>query len=287
MSLRSSSGALRHVAYIDRGIVLLNKPAGLVCQAQLPRNASLESETNENKFDYLLQGLKNSLNLPDGLFPVHRLDKCTTGSLLLARSASMARDLSRQFSQRTIDKYYLAIVRGGRASFPGGEGTVEAALQYNEGRGSLDSSTKTSNSVTSWKLLATSPVAPLSLIQLKLHTGLKHQLRIHMAQCLRAPILGDALYSSTTSSKSVGKNISLPKDRVLLHSSFLEFDRFRKSGPNKHLRLGLRSPLPSDFLKLCSDLSIRIDPEYARGGIYVDGHRIDGPLLTDLDGRWL
>jgi 23S rRNA-/tRNA-specific pseudouridylate synthase len=111
--------------------------------------------------------------LEDGPYPVHRLDKVirkhsyakisfsliwqgTTGSLILARTLSMARELSQQFQKRTVEKTYLALVRGGAQSFSSTHGQVCSAIQYNDGRASLDHSNLGKHSVTDWELACSS-----------------------------------------------------------------------------------------------------------------------------------
>ena len=61
--------------------------------------------------------------------------------------------------------------------------------------------------------------------------------------------------------------------------------RYRKAGPSKHFRLGIGAPLPKDFLTICQDAGIPLDPTYVNGGLYVDGQGVDH--VPDLEGRWL
>jgi hypothetical protein len=129
--------------------------------------------------------------------------------------------------------------------------------------------------------------APVSLVRLKLLTGLKHQLRVHMAHVLRAPIVGDTLHSHSKLVKAVHTATAVPDDRLFLHASHLSFFRYKKSGSSKRFRLGITAPLPKDFLKACSELMIPLDWEDTQGGLFVDGVRVQEGEVPDIDGRWM
>ena len=84
----------------------------------------------------------------------------TTGSLILARTSAMARDLSQQFQQRTVQKVYLALVRGGAKSFFSTGGQIRSPIQYVNGRASLDPSDLENPSITDWELVGSSVSLP-------------------------------------------------------------------------------------------------------------------------------
>ncbi|OJA14457.1 hypothetical protein AZE42_06746 [Rhizopogon vesiculosus] len=209
----------------------------------------------------------------------------TTGTLLLARSSPAARQLSQQFQSRVVGKTYLALVRGGEKSFPARSGEIRDALEFNDGRVSIGESCAAKFAATDWELLASSPTAPLSLLKLTLHTGLKHQLRIHLAHSLHTPILGDNVYARSNISEKIAKITRLPEKRIFLHAAQLTLSRYKKTGPSKHFRLGIGAPLPRDFLTICRDAGIPLDPTYVDGGLFVDGQGVDD--IPDLEGRWL
>ena len=124
-------------------------------------------------------GIQNKLSLKSTPYPVHRLDKVnsylvplinelktvfkgTTGTLLLATTLQSAQSLSQQFQQGTVEKIYLALVRGGDKSFPVKSGIIKAPLQYHDGRVSLESSRRGKTSLTQWEVVASS-VSHISL----------------------------------------------------------------------------------------------------------------------------
>ncbi|KAH0834154.1 pseudouridine synthase [Lanmaoa asiatica] len=278
----------RLAIYADRGIIVLNKPPYLVCQGsdvqddedQKPR------ERNVDKFNDLLSDLKDHFHLDKVPHTVQRLDKSTTGALVLAKNLTAARQLSQQFHNRTVGKTYLALVRGGEKSFEARSGEIRDAIETDGGHVSISQSCKAKFAATDWELVASSPKAPLSLLKLTLHTGLKHQLRVHLAHSLRAPILGDPVYSRGPISEKITRTIRVPENRVFLHASRLCFSRFRKMGPNKHFRLEVAAALPSDFVTLCKDAGIPLDKWDTTGGLFVDDEPA-GHAIPDLDGKWL
>ncbi|KAJ8518971.1 hypothetical protein ONZ45_g4028 [Pleurotus djamor] len=107
-----------------------------------------------------------------------------------------------------------------------------------------------------------------------------------MAYSLRAPILGDPLYATAKVTKAISDVTTIPAQRTFLHASLIEMDRYLKTGPKKRIRLGLRAPLPADFLKICSDASLPINPAFIKGGVTVDGTPIDENTFPPLEGKW-
>ncbi|PPQ94280.1 hypothetical protein CVT25_004937 [Psilocybe cyanescens] len=207
---------------------------------------------------------------------VHRLDKPTTGCLLVALNSANGKSLSRQFQQGTVNKTYLALVRGGEKSFDSKSGRIDIPILYNDGRGEI--STEGKSSVTEWELLGSSTKAPLSLLRLHLITGNKHQLRIHLAKSLNTPILGDFIYSLKPLNPTVTDATEIPKGRLFLHASEVSFYKYTDRG--KRYRLGIRSPVPLDFQFICRDVGI--DLPHVDGAMMIDGNM---PQDDDLDRR--
>ncbi|KIK93591.1 hypothetical protein PAXRUDRAFT_828804 [Paxillus rubicundulus Ve08.2h10] len=276
----------RLAIYADRSIIVLNKPPYLICQGSEKGEDQPPRERNVDKFNDLLSDLKDQFHLEKVPHTVHRLDKATTGALVLAKNLTAARQLSQQFRNRTIGKTYLALVRGGAQSFSAQSGEIRDPLESINGRVSISQSCNAKFAATDWELIASSPRVPLSLLRVKLHTGLKHQLRVHLAHSLHTPILGDPVYTRSAVSDKVARVIKVPENRIFLHASRLCLSRFRKAGPNKHFRLEVAAALPGDFVTLCKDTGIPLKEWDVSGGMFVDGEPA-GDEITDLDGRWL
>ena len=171
----------------DARLVVIDKPSGwLVHRSNLDRH-----ETR-----ILVQALRDQLGRR--VFPVHRLDKGTSGVLLFALDAEAARDLGGQFERNEVGKRYLAVVRG----WPAESGLIDHALSdAADPQGGCTGSVPRP-AVTRYRRLATVelpfavdryPVARYALVALEPLTGRRHQLRRHMKH-IAHPIIGDATH---------------------------------------------------------------------------------------------
>ncbi|EIM83093.1 pseudouridine synthase [Stereum hirsutum FP-91666 SS1] len=260
----------RSILYHDRALIVVNKPHSLVAQA-----TSRANHKNVVDFDKMLTAIKKHLGLDELPYPLHRLDKPTTGVLVLAKHKKAAQQLSQQFQSREVQKSYLALVRAGKKTFQTNTGIISAPLVIEDGHVALSTGTAQveKSAITSWELLASSQKAPLSLVRLQLHTGLKHQLRVHLSRVLGAPILGDALYTRTPPADEITSLPTYVKERLYLHAHSISLHRYRREGPNKRYQLTVAAPPPLDFLKLCKEagLTEELDEDTIRGGVFVDG----------------
>ncbi len=183
--------------HADQGLIVADKPAGLLCQPGL----------GANQADSLLSRLRHhwpSLQL------VHRLDRDTSGLLLLSTNADLHRALSRLFAERRVLKIYRADVAGQPAT---PSGSITLALSKRSHQPPLygpDPGGKPCRS--DWRLLEHR--AGWSRLELVPHTGRSHQLRVHLA-AIGHPILGDPLYGAPHAPAS---------DRLKLHASRLAFE---------------------------------------------------------------
>ena len=212
-----------HVLHEDADLLVIDKPAGMVVHI----GAGHEDGTLVNAL--LHRG--NSLSAGSEAHRpgiVHRLDKETSGCIVVAKNDSTHAALSAQFADRTISKTYLAIVRG-HLRYP--KGTVDLAI----GRHPVQRQKMTArrppsgrDAVTDYEVLATAEGC--SLVACMPHTGRTHQIRVHM-QHLGHPILGDPLY---------GKREHF--DRHLLHAWKLEFQH-----PVTGETIRCVAPPPNDF----------------------------------------
>ncbi|CAK5264652.1 unnamed protein product [Mycena citricolor] len=269
------------ILYADKKLIVLNKAPGLVAQLESSRGCDLAG---------VLNAVKRDLNLANTPFPVHRLDKGTTGCLLLGTSSAAARDLLTQFRRRLVDKTYLALVRGGSRSFPGTRGEISAPLVSEDGRmrlGSQGSGERESR--TEWEVVASSPRLPLTLLRLQLHTGHKHQLRVHLAHALKAPILGDTLYSQSPPTQEIQSSVmgDLQDSRILLHASRISLFRYSP----RRLKIQVVAPLPDDFVRICSQIEIPLDAVDRTGGLFISSSSEEQDFtgvqeVPALEGRW-
>lgn len=178
------------ILYQDKHLVVVYKPAGMLVH----RSFRAPQET-----EFLLQRLRDQLG--QRVYPVHRLDRPTAGLLVFALDADSARRLTESFTERGVQKSYLAIVRGhvqaaGEIDYP----LQEQLDDYDDPRTQLDKDPQPARTsyvplaqVTLPIAIGRYPEARYSLLRLHPHTGRQHQLRRHLKHIFH-PIVGDTSY---------------------------------------------------------------------------------------------
>lgn len=174
-----------HVLYIDSEALIVDKPAGLPVDP--PRDGGLSVD---NHLQALMLGYKSWPK------PVHRLDRDTSGCLMLGRSDKAHKRLGLAFEAGQVGKRYLAIIDG----IPDGEsGTISMALAKTSTKedgwriiSAADGAKGSKPAVTSWELMATHEGR--ALVAFRPATGRTHQLRVHAASGLGHAIIGDSVY---------------------------------------------------------------------------------------------
>ncbi|AXF76746.1 tRNA pseudouridine(65) synthase TruC [Erwinia tracheiphila] len=222
------------IIYQDQWLVAVNKPAGwLVHRSWLDRHESV----------FVMQTLRDQID--QHVYTVHRLDRPTSGVLLLALSSDVARQLSEQFAQHQLQKTYHAVVRG----WLSGEESLDYALteQLDKIADKFAQPEKAPQSaITHWRSLATAELpVPVSryqtsrytLVELHPQSGRKHQLRRHMRH-LRHPIIGDTAHGDLRQNRSAAENFAM--SRLMLHASALTLTHPITGAP-LFLRAGLDS----------------------------------------------
>ncbi|KIP11883.1 hypothetical protein PHLGIDRAFT_418452 [Phlebiopsis gigantea 11061_1 CR5-6] len=259
--------------YNDKNVIVLNKPPGFHSQLKGGKPDVL---------DLLHDYTDESGN---GIWVCHRLDKLTTGALLCAKTASAAKELNLQFKQRDVEKTYLALVSSPRSLAK--SGTISQPLMQANGNVSVwqeDSGRQKIEAVTDYDVLDTSRVAPVALLRFRPKTGRKHQIRVHSANVLNSPILGDDRHMKIEDSARA-ETLKLPSDTLFLHSAYISCYRYSRGKPR--FRLGVAAPLQASFVNLCRQLEISIPTEYMRGGVYLNGTHVEDGIVTDVNGSWL
>lgn len=253
-----------NIVYEDDHILVLNKPAGIVTHpAHGNRTGTLVNA--------LLHHCNHLSTLNDAMRPgiVHRLDKDTTGLMVVAKTDAAHAYLAKQFSQRSIGREYWSIVWG---IFARPAGIIEAHL----GRSSSDRKKMAvvgegKKAVTEFTVLQQFDY--LSLVKLKLQTGRTHQIRVHMAH-INHPVFGDPTYngrhmvsgSRSSRQKSEVQNLLRIMTRQALHAKTIGFLH-----PMTRKRVEFDSDLPVDMQEVLAVLS---QPD--REGIHLPKkHRYD------------
>jgi 23S rRNA pseudouridine1911/1915/1917 synthase len=213
------------VLFEDDDVLVLNKPAGLVVHP----GAANQAHTLVNA---LLHHCANLSGIGGKQRPgiVHRLDKETSGCLVVAKNDAAHQHLSRQFAERAVKKIYLALVAG---AFKRPRGTIDAPIGRHpvQRKKMTVHPTKGRVARTDYRVLQTS--GGVSLVECVIHSGRTHQIRVHLHH-IGHPVIGDSLY---------GRKIAAP--RQMLHAWKLGFTH-----PHTNERLFFEAPLPEDFQRL-------------------------------------
>jgi 23S rRNA pseudouridine1911/1915/1917 synthase len=221
--LRAAAEAIPLVVlYEDESAVVIDKPAGMAVHA----GAGIHAGTVVNALLYRFDQLSAvGGDLRPGI--VHRLDRFTSGVLLVAKTDAAHRDLARQFASREVEKIYLALVEGAMK----GSGRIEKPVARDpKQRARMTARLATGRAaVTDWEMR--DAFQGFTLVRIRLGTGRTHQIRAHMA-ALGHPVAGDRLYGAKAS----------PWNRYFLHAHRLGF-RSPATGEN----LTVESALPPDL----------------------------------------
>ncbi|WP_159565823.1 tRNA pseudouridine(65) synthase TruC [Budvicia diplopodorum] len=203
------------ILYQDEHLIAVNKPSGwLVHRSWLDRNEKV----------VVMQTVRDQIG--QHVFTVHRLDRPTSGVLLMALSSEVAHRLSLQFEQHQINKVYHAVVRG----YVDESGTIDYALVEELDKVAdkfAKEEREAQQAVSHYKTLslAEAPIAVgrytsarYSLVELNPETGRKHQLRRHMAH-ISHPIIGDSRHGDLRHNRALAEHFDCP--RLMLHASHL------------------------------------------------------------------
>ena len=233
LAVRDSAGLLDRVLYRDGLMLVIDKPAGISVHAGPRGGLNLEAG-----FGALRYGLPHSPAL------AHRLDRDTSGCLVLARRRSALRRLNALFAAGEIEKTYWAVVLG---SPKADSGVVDLALQkLNRKDGwKMVADPSGQSAVTRWRLLGRGN--GMSWLECKPQTGRTHQVRVHCA-ALGCPILGDPVYAAATNEP---RSIEAP---LQLHARAVSIPYVEGAPP-----IGATAPVPLHMRKALAACGWRDD----------------------------
>jgi len=214
------------VVFEDADLLVVNKPAGLVVHP----GAGHQAGTLVNA---LLHHCVNLSGIGGEERPgiVHRLDKETSGCVVIAKHDAAHRNLAEQFAARTVTKIYLALAVG---KFARKSGTLKTALgrhPVHRTKMAVVPAARGRSAETTWRVVSEIG-GQLSLVECTLHTGRTHQIRVHLKH-LGHPVAGDAVYGTRGGFA-----------RQMLHAWRLGF-----AHPRTGARLIFESPIPDDFVE--------------------------------------
>ena len=230
------------IVYEDEHLVVLDKPAGMVVHP----GAGHSGGTLVNA---LLHHVKDLSGIGGELRPgiVHRLDRGTSGLMVVAKSDAAHQELSRQFSDREVDKEYIALVwglvqPGRRIDAPIGRDSGDRQRMSTRAR-------RARNAVT--RVTYARHYKGLSLLKVEIATGRTHQIRVHLS-AIGHPIVGDATYGGVHRRTASHLRAVQRLERPFLHSARLAFTH-----PADGRRVEFDSPLPLDLQAVLDDIEQR------------------------------
>ena len=260
------------IVYEDDDLAIINKPAGMMVHAGA--GATDDARNRGTLVNALLHHFASLSGVGGEMRPgiVHRLDKETSGLIVVAKNDEAHRKLAEQFSRREVKKKYIALVHGWVKK---DSGTISASISRDRARRTRMTTRHSAGreavshySVT--RRLDTS-FGKFSLLEIKIDTGRTHQIRVHMAS-LGDPVVGDTLYGAARELRKSGARgkgavpatISLPRN--FLHAAELEL-----AHPRTGMKIAMKSPLPAELQTFLGRLEAP-----APGG---------SPADADSDGR--
>jgi 23S rRNA pseudouridine1911/1915/1917 synthase len=243
------------VVYEDNELSVVNKPAGMVVQA----GAGMREGEGGTLVNALLHRYQSLSEVGGDLRPgiVHRLDKDTSGLIIVARNDAAHARLADMFAHRELRKTYIALVHG---HLKQDRGTIDAPIARDllrRTRMTTRRKTGAREAVSHYTVLRriSSRFGPYTLIEVRIETGRTHQIRVHMAS-IGHPVVGDSLYGAParlvagpSRLRTYPETEALTLNRNFLHAAELEF-----AHPKTHKTMHFKSPLPRELEDLLQQL---------------------------------
>jgi 23S rRNA pseudouridine1911/1915/1917 synthase len=252
------------IVYEDDDLAVINKPAGMMVHAGA--GASDDERNRGTLVNALLHRFQKLSNVSGDLRPgiVHRLDKDTSGLIVVAKNDSTHRKLGAQFSGREVHKRYIALVHGWLKQE---RGTIRDPISRDKVRRTRMTTRRSEGreAITDYRLRKkfVTLYGKFSLVDVDIHTGRTHQIRVHMAS-LGHPVVGDTLYGAPREIRSVaaahakGKGDPAEKAapvlslcRNFLHAASLEFTH-----PRTAKKIVLERGLPGELEEFLDNLRL-------------------------------
>ena len=261
------------IIFEDKNLLVLDKPAGMIVNKsdttkgettlqdwvegylKIQNQKSHLSPAGEISNKFQIQnnnyGGQSKLDFVNRAGIVHRLDKETSGIILIAKTYDAFTNLQSQFKERKVRKTYLALTHGKIEPEKGEINVAVGRLPWNRKRFGVLSGGR--ESITEYRvrnvkyLVSGKEKEPLSLVELSPKTGRTHQIRVHL-QYIKHPIFADPLYAG----RKTGRNDRKLLPRVFLHASKISFFH-----PKTEEQMSFESPLPEELADFISNISDR------------------------------
>jgi 23S rRNA pseudouridine1911/1915/1917 synthase len=243
------------VVYEDNELSVVNKPAGMVVHA----GAGMREGEGGTLVNALLHRYRSLSGVGGDLRPgiVHRLDKDTSGLIIVARNDAAHARLSEMFAHRELKKTYIALVHG---HLKQDRGTIEAPIARDllrRTRMTTRRRTGARDAVSHYTVLRriSCRFGPYTLIEVRIETGRTHQIRVHMAS-IGHPVVGDTLYGAPARLVAGPSRLrTYPETEALtLNRNFLHAAELKFAHPKTQQTMHFKSPLPSELEDLLQQL---------------------------------
>ena len=225
------------IVFEDDDLIVINKPAGMVVHPAHGHTTGTLVNALLSRYPDLIAMTQSDADAAQRPGIVHRLDRDTSGLIIVARTPPALKHLRRQFKARKVDKTYLALVFG-RPKAP--EGVIDVPLGRDP-RHRQKFTPRADGKVARTKYCVLEKFAGYSLLEIGLETGRTHQIRVHLAW-LKCPVVGDTVYGR--------KKNSLGLERQFLHAYRLRFQH-----PRTEEFLFLEAPLDEKLQNILNQLS--------------------------------
>jgi 23S rRNA pseudouridine1911/1915/1917 synthase len=230
------------IIFEDTDLAVINKPAGMMVHAGV--GATDEERNRGTLVNALLHRFGALSEVGGDLRPgiVHRLDRDTSGLIIVAKNDVAHRKLAKQFSEREVNKQYVALTHGW---FKNTRGTISAPISRDAQRRTRMTTRGSGgrSAVSHYEVVERidSVYGKFTLLKVKIDTGRTHQIRVHLSS-IGHPIVGDTLYGAPREIKGAGRNMAVSLERQFLHAARLEFQH-----PTTRNRLAFEAGLPQEL----------------------------------------
>jgi 23S rRNA pseudouridine1911/1915/1917 synthase len=237
------------VVYEDSDLAVVNKPAGMMVHAG--SGLTDDARSRGTLVNALLHRFRQLSTTGGELRPgiVHRLDKATSGLIVIAKNDHAHAALGAMFAGRKVHKTYIALVHGHVAR---SRGTINASIARDQVRRTRMATNENGRAAVSHFEVVERPVTPFgkfTLVRVRIETGRTHQIRVHMAS-IGHPVVGDTLYGGAGQLTRAGEKGKSEPERIRLNRNFLHAFRLEFAHPLSGNPLELEAPIPGEFVDL-------------------------------------
>jgi 23S rRNA pseudouridine1911/1915/1917 synthase len=239
------------IVYEDTDLAIINKPAGMMVHAGAGATGP-DGEDHRNRgtlVNALLHHFATLSAVGGEMRPgiVHRLDKETSGLIVVAKNDEAHRKLAAQFASREVKKTYIALVHGWPKK---DRGTISASISRDRLRRIRMTTRGTGGreAVSHYTVIRRldSPFGKFTLVEVKIDTGRTHQIRVHMASLGHA-VVGDALYGAPREMRARRGRATDEGGAISLSRNFLHSAQLELTHPRTNEKIAMKSPLPPEL----------------------------------------